>query len=110
MAASADVPPPPISCTLVEQRAGAQVWIAAQIRGESAQAGTYRLQVTKHGPAGHSQINQQSEFALDAGRSVQVQGPNLSMEPSARYHAVLSVRSGGGACTCERSGPDGDEL
>lgn len=110
MAVSADVPPP-ISCVLVEQRVGTQVQIAAQIRSDAARTGTYRLQVIKQGPSGDSRINQQSDFAVDAGRSVQIQGLSLSMEPSARYRAVLSVSSEGVTYACERSGPgNADEL
>jgi hypothetical protein len=109
MAAPADLSPPPISCTLVEQRDGAHLRIAARITADDARSGTYRLQVIKHGPAGDSQISQQSAFALDAGRTVQVQGVSLSMEPSARYRAALSVSSGGATYGCERSGPESAE-
>lgn len=107
MVVLSDIPPPSISCTLLEQRQGTQVRIGAQIRADVAQSGTYRLEVIKSGPSGSSQISQQSEFTLDAGRSVQILGLSLSMEPSARYRAVLSVKTGGSTYACERTGPGG---
>ncbi|GJD78250.1 curli-like amyloid fiber formation chaperone CsgH [Methylobacterium gregans] len=110
MVVSAEVPPP-ISCALVEQRVGAQVRISVQIRSDAERVGIYRLQVIKQGPSGDSRISQQSKFALDAGRSMQIQGLSLSMEPSAHYRAVLSVSSGGATYVCERTGPGGaDDL
>jgi hypothetical protein len=104
-------PPPPIVCTVSEHRAGRQVRIEALIRSDARQAGRYRLQVSKRGPSGDSQIDQESEFTLEAGASVRIRGLSLSLEPEARYRAVLSVRVGDADYTCERGGPeDGSSL
>lgn len=105
MTASGDVPPP-ISCTLLEHRAGSQVQIEVRLRSDGARTGTYRLQVVKQGRSGSAQINQESAFSLDAGRSVRIDGPSLSLEPSASYRAILSVKANDITYTCERSGPE----
>lgn len=107
MAIADSIPPMPIVCTVSEHRAGRQVQIEALIRSDAHQIGVYRLQVSKRGPSGSSQINQESEFTLEAGASVRIRGLSLSLEPEARYRAVLSVRVGDADYTCERSGPDG---
>ena len=109
MTGAGDVPPP-ISCALIEHRAGAQVQIEVRLRSESAQTGTYRLQVIKQGRSGQARINQESAFALDAGRSVRIDGPSLSMEPSASYRATLSVHANDITATCERTGPESSDT
>lgn len=110
MAVAANVPPPPVMCSISEHRVGAnQIQIEARIRSDVVQAGTYRLQVTKRGPAGSTQVNQQSEFSLNAGGALEIRGLTFSVEPEASYQAVLSIKAGDAAYTCERTGPEGSD-
>lgn len=103
----ADLPPPPVTCSLSEHRAGAQVEIQAEIRASIEQRGHYRLNVTKSGPSGSTKVSQQAAFSLRPGAVVRMQGLSLSMEPEARYRAVLTVEAGDEATyRCERTGPE----
>ncbi|WP_338103545.1 curli-like amyloid fiber formation chaperone CsgH [Methylorubrum populi] len=103
----ADLPPPPLACSLSEHHAGMQVEILAEIRANSVQQGLYRLRVTKDGPSGRTQVSQQAAFSLEPGAVARMHGVSLSMEHQARYRAVLIVEAGDQATyRCERSGPE----
>ena len=106
----ADLPPPPLVCSLSEHRAGSQVEIRAEIRAGTEQRGLYRLKVTKSGPSGSAQVSQQAAFTLEPGIAARMQGLSLSMEPDARYSAVLTVEAGDKTTyRCERSGPEASD-
>ena len=101
-----DLPPPPVTCALSEQRQGSQVQIEVEIRSASAQSGSYRLLVLKRGSSGSAQVSQQSDLTLALDSSLRIRGPSLSIEPGGHYQARLVIHAGGAEYTCEHEGPN----
>jgi hypothetical protein len=104
-----DLPPPPVTCALSEQRQGSQVRIEAEIRSATAQSGSYRLVVSKRGSSGSAQVSQQSDLAFAAGTTLRISGPRLSIEPQGHYQARLVIRTGDADYTCEHEGPNASD-
>lgn len=104
-----DLPPPPITCTLSEQRQGSQIQIEAEIRSATAQSGSYRLLVSKRGSSGNAQVSQQSDLALAPGSPSRIPGPRLSIEPEGHYQARLVIHAGGAEYSCEHEGPNASD-
>ncbi|AWI86912.1 hypothetical protein C0214_00110 [Methylobacterium sp. DM1] len=100
------IPLPSVVCTISERRVGDRVRIEAQIRSDKERAGIYELQVTKSGPAGSAQVIQRSDFTLDPGTPLQIQGLSLSLEPHGQYRARLLIRTDNTEYGCKREGPD----
>lgn len=104
-----DLPPPPITCTLSEQRQGSQVRIDAEIRSATSQSGIYRLVVSKRGSSGNAQLSQQSDLVLAPGSTLRIPGPRLSIEPEGHYRARLVIHAGDAEYICEHEGPNASD-
>ncbi len=61
----------------------------------------------KDAPSGRTQVSQQAAFTLEPGAVARMHGVSLSLEPKARYRAVLIVEAGDQATyRCERNGSE----
>jgi hypothetical protein len=105
-AAGATAPPTapfkPVQCEIRSTRVPGGIALETLATAQKRVAGTYRLVVTKNGPAGTSDIVQGGAFRAGRGKDTVLGSVELGIERGASYVAKLSLSWDGQKTVCTK--------
>jgi hypothetical protein len=91
----------PLSCTIHATNVRNGLRLEALVAADREATGTYRLTLSKAGPAGSSDVSQGGEFAVMPGSTAILGGSELSLERGAKLSAKLTLATKGSDVDCE---------
>lgn len=91
----------PLACTIQATKVHDGLRLEALVAADHEAAGTYRLVLSKTGPAGSTDVSQGGEFAVMPGTTSVLSGSELSLERGAKLSAKLTLATQGADVDCE---------
>lgn len=79
--------------------------IAGVVHGRPGVSGVYRLQLTKSGAGGDSQVSQGGAYTISASSETTVSESDFNLAPGDVYRVSMTATGATGAMHCDRRAP-----
>jgi hypothetical protein len=93
--------PPPVTCSVIEQRVGDTLAVQGRIAVREAADGRYAMKVRKVSRSGTTFLNQAGTFQVARGGETAVGAASFNIEPGISYRIELTVTIGSQTYTCK---------